>query len=309
MAAIIARIDTVLLAPADPLDGLLLEVPQDLHLQRQRQLPDLVEEKRPLVGRLDAPLAQDVGPREGALLVAEEFALQQRLRDGPAVDHHEGASPAPAELVNGQGDELLARAALARDQDGHVAVGHLAHGRKDFLYPGAGPQHPFEGLLAQPMLHLGVFPFKGRDVVGPLQDRAQLVELNRLVEDVVGPLGDRFQGVLLLGAARDDDDLDIGIGRNGLGEGGKALLGAGRVGRQAQVQDHDPRLVRPDGRHRLGPVPRRQDLVVPRHGPLHLRPHILVVFNNQKLELLIVERVSGRGLHVEGLRFRALLFN
>ena len=105
------------------------------------------------------------------------------------------------------------------------------------------------------MLHLGVFPFEGRDVVGPLQDRAQLVELNRLVEDVVGPLGDRFQGVLLLGAARDDDDLDIGIGRNGLGKGGKALLGAGRVGGQAQVQDHDPRLVRPDGRHRLPRFP------------------------------------------------------
>ena len=93
MAAITRASTRMLLAPADPLDDLLLEVPQELHLERQRQLPDLVEEQRPLVGRLDAPLALDVGPREGALLVAEEFALQQRLRDGPAVDRHEGACP------------------------------------------------------------------------------------------------------------------------------------------------------------------------------------------------------------------------
>ena len=30
---------------------------------------------------------------------------------------------------------------------------------------------------------------------------------------------------------------------------------------------------------------------------------------NQKLKLLIVERVAGRGLHIEGLRLRALLFH
>ena len=213
----------------------------------------------------------------------------------PQLIATKGPVLAPAEPVDGPGDQLLARAALACDQDGHVAVGHLAHGGKDVLHLGAGPQHPFEGLLAHPLLHLGVFPFEGRDVVGPLQDRAQFVELNRLVEDVVGPLGDRFQGVLLLGASRDDDDLDVGIGRNRLGKGGKALLGAGRVGRQAQVQDHDPRLMRPDRRHRLGPAPRRQDLVVLRHGPLHLRPHVLVVFDNQKLQLLIIKRVACSG--------------
>ena len=46
---------------------------------RGRQLADLVEEDRPAVGELEAPLAPLQGPGEGAPLVAEQLGLDQAL--------------------------------------------------------------------------------------------------------------------------------------------------------------------------------------------------------------------------------------
>ncbi len=58
----------------------------------------------------DAPLGR---PGEGALLVAEQLALQQRLGNRRAVDRQERPVGAAAVLVEGAGDQLLAGAALA----------------------------------------------------------------------------------------------------------------------------------------------------------------------------------------------------
>jgi hypothetical protein len=44
-------------------------------------LADLVEEERAAVGLLEAADAAAVGAGEGALLVAEELGLEERLRD------------------------------------------------------------------------------------------------------------------------------------------------------------------------------------------------------------------------------------
>ena len=98
---------------ADAARSALLEHAQQLRLHRRRQLADLVEEERAAVRRLeaaDAPLAR---AGEGAALVAEELALEQRLRDRGAVHDDEGLVAARAELVDRARDELLAGAALA----------------------------------------------------------------------------------------------------------------------------------------------------------------------------------------------------
>ena len=78
-----AHVDRDLLAAADALDHALLQEAQQLGLQRHRQVADLVEEERAAVGRLD--LAQGLLGRAGerALLVAEQFALEQVLRESP----------------------------------------------------------------------------------------------------------------------------------------------------------------------------------------------------------------------------------
>ena len=73
---------------------MLLEHAQQLHLQRQRQLADLVEEERAAVGRLEETRLVADGAGEGALHVAEELGLEQVLRDRRAVDRDEGARSA-----------------------------------------------------------------------------------------------------------------------------------------------------------------------------------------------------------------------
>ncbi len=74
------------LVASHALEPLVLQEPQDLGLHSQRHVADLVEEERAAVALLELADAASVGPGEGALLVAEQLALQKRLRDGRAVD-------------------------------------------------------------------------------------------------------------------------------------------------------------------------------------------------------------------------------
>ncbi len=106
---------------ANTLELLLLEHAQELRLRLERELADLVEEDAAAVGELEppAPLLGRAG--EGALLVAEELALDQLARQRRAVHRHERPLAARAAVVDRARDELLAGAGLAEDQ--HRAVG------------------------------------------------------------------------------------------------------------------------------------------------------------------------------------------
>ena len=86
-----ADVDLLGLAVADAEDDALLERAQQLHLEVERQLADLVEEERALVGRLELAGPRRDGARERALHVAEELALDEVLGDGAAVDDDERA--------------------------------------------------------------------------------------------------------------------------------------------------------------------------------------------------------------------------
>ena len=57
--------------------------------------------------------------------MAEELALEEGLRDGGAVDGDERPLPAPPRLVDDPRGQLLARAALAGDEDRGVGVADL----------------------------------------------------------------------------------------------------------------------------------------------------------------------------------------
>ena len=71
---------------------------------------------------------------EGAALVAEELRLQKVLVDGGAVDGLEHLVGAGALVVDGAGDQLLARARLAADEDGRVRARHLEDHLLDRLH-------------------------------------------------------------------------------------------------------------------------------------------------------------------------------
>ena len=98
VAATHAHVDLLAARRAERADLALLQHAQELGLQRRRQLADLVEEERAAVG-LDEH-ARRVGARvgEGAALVAEQLALEQRVGDGGAVERRRTAARAAGEL-------------------------------------------------------------------------------------------------------------------------------------------------------------------------------------------------------------------
>src|SRR5690606_32358805 len=112
-----ADVHADLLLAAEAAEGALLEGTQELDLDVRLHLGDLVQEERPAVGELEAAGLLVDRPGEGALLVAEQLVLQDLTREGAAVDRDERALLAGRLLVDRAGDELLAGAALAHDED------------------------------------------------------------------------------------------------------------------------------------------------------------------------------------------------
>ena len=112
-------------------------------------MPPSASSKRP------DPALQRAG--EGALLVAEQLALDQPLRDRPAVDLDQRPVPARAPLVQRAGDQLLAGAGLAGEQHGGLHRGHLLHLPQHRPERGALAHDPFEpALLGDRLLEIGV---------------------------------------------------------------------------------------------------------------------------------------------------------
>src|SRR6185503_18901082 len=113
-----AHVDVLRRRGADRADLPLLERAEELRLERRRRLRDLVEEERAPVRDLEEALLLVDRAGERALLVAEELALEQALGERRAVLRDEELVAAPGAVVHGRGDELLARAGLALDEDG-----------------------------------------------------------------------------------------------------------------------------------------------------------------------------------------------
>ena len=83
---------------------LFLHEPQELALHLERQLADLVQQDGAAVRPARAARLAGLGAREGALLVSEELALDQRRREGGAVDHDQWLVAAATEPVQRLGE-------------------------------------------------------------------------------------------------------------------------------------------------------------------------------------------------------------
>jgi hypothetical protein len=102
----------------------VLKHSKKLGLHRERHLADLVEQKSPTVGNVEQARAGGGGARECTPHVPEQRRLEKRLGHARAVLADE-RPPRPRPVgVHGARDELLACAALADDEDRHVARGH-----------------------------------------------------------------------------------------------------------------------------------------------------------------------------------------
>src|SRR5438132_9434250 len=120
------------------------------------------------MGLLESPDAVAVGAGEGALDVAEQLALQQALRQGRAMDLDERPRRARAGVMDRRRQQLLPGAALAPDQDGRGARGHLA-GHADHLADGrAGTLDRLEDVRLAVGLNRGLGSPRVGGVTGPL---------------------------------------------------------------------------------------------------------------------------------------------
>ena len=143
------------------LDGLFLNELQELGLDMGRQLADLVEKERAVVGKLDlADLAAGGCAGKGALFIAEQLRLNEVFVQHRAVDLDEGAGGPVAHGVDGLGHRALAHACLPCDEDVGLGVGGILH---------EGPQ-PLHGVALE---HQGSGRGPGaqlRDLLGVLLD-------------------------------------------------------------------------------------------------------------------------------------------
>jgi hypothetical protein len=122
------------LGSAHAFECLLLEHAQDLRLNAERDVADFVEQDGAAVGSLDhAELARHRAG-ERAALVAEQLALEQRLGNRGAIDHHHRTVEAPAVMAHRLRDQLLAGAGFAADQHGGVGRRHAPDGAEQLLH-------------------------------------------------------------------------------------------------------------------------------------------------------------------------------
>ena len=120
-----AHIDReIFFAAAHALNGLVLQHAQKLGLRSQTDIADFVQENRAPVGLFESPDAAAGRAGEGAGFVPEQFAFEQVLRDGRAIDDHQRPSRAAAVLEQIPRHQFLAGAGLAPDQNAHRSGGH-----------------------------------------------------------------------------------------------------------------------------------------------------------------------------------------
>ena len=112
----------------------LLQHAQQPRLRLHRHVADLVEEQRAAFRLLEAAGAARVGAGEGALLVPEQFGLDQVARDRRHVDRNERTGAALAVVVQRARDQFLAGAGFAGDHHREVGLHQPRQHPVDFLH-------------------------------------------------------------------------------------------------------------------------------------------------------------------------------
>jgi hypothetical protein len=139
------------LAAAHAFDLVALAHVQKPDLRLGRQFADLVQEDGPAVGPLEPAAFARGRAGEGPLLVTEELAVDERVRNGSAIDLDERAVAPRRELMDGVGQNLLAHAGFAQEQHRRLQGRHLA----DLGHDLAQPEIRAHDVRARQLAHLG----------------------------------------------------------------------------------------------------------------------------------------------------------
>ena len=183
-----ADVDLDGLDAAEPHELALLDDAQQLGLGLERNVADLVEEDRPLVGELEEPLLRVDRAGEGALHVAEEVRLEEVRRQVAGVDGDERLVGSRRVLMERPRHELLAGAALAVDQNRGAARRRLHDQVEDLLHPRAAADDLAEpvGVRLEILAEHAVLGDEAALGQGVAHDGEHFVVLERLGDVVEG---------------------------------------------------------------------------------------------------------------------------
>ena len=104
------------IARAEPLDFALLQYPQQLGLQRQRNLGYLIQQQRAALGLLEFSRVRIVRTGECAALPAEQHRFEHVLGNRRTIDGDEGVGRAAGMMMDVARQHFLAGAGFTRDQ-------------------------------------------------------------------------------------------------------------------------------------------------------------------------------------------------
>ena len=181
-----AHVNGDIFLAAQLFDLSLLEYAQQLGLHGHGHIADFVQKEGSALGQLEfAHTAAPLGPGEGPFLIAKEFALNEGLWDGGAVDGDEGLVFPGAVVPQDAGKHLFAHAVLAPQQDRRVGLGHR-HRLQDAV--GVNLALTNHLALLQDGLGLQLAAVFLRHLGDALHLLVELVEAGDVGEDGHGPL-------------------------------------------------------------------------------------------------------------------------
>ena len=131
-------IDRHALGFADAANLALLEDAQELGLEGLGHGVDFIQEDGAALGFLEEADLVLNGAGEGAFFMAKEFGLEEVLGEGGAIDGDEGLVLAGGVEMEGAGDQFLAGAAFALDEDGGVGIGYFCNEVVNLLHARTG---------------------------------------------------------------------------------------------------------------------------------------------------------------------------
>ena len=163
---------------ADALKATILRHAQQFCLKLRRHFADFIKKDRPAAGGLETSDALSHRTGERALFVAEQFALEQRFRDGRAIHFDQWTGRARAPGVDDVGQHFLAHAAFTGDEDPTFRRGDERNVAKQRLQQRTPSDDVTGQLLAFTEPH-----GRGPGDAGRLADRSQqLIEIDRFGE-------------------------------------------------------------------------------------------------------------------------------
>ena len=264
-------------AAADALEAAFLQHAQQFGLEGGGDFADFIEHERSAVGQFETAAAEFVGAGEGAFFVAEEFGFEKIFGEGRAIDGEHRAVFARGGEMDRPGDDFLAGAAFAADQDGGVAAGDHLDFLADLIHGGAvADQRARRTDFGHAAVGL-IFQAKAAVFERAIDEQFDLVAVERLLNVIVRAQLHRLDGVGDGGECGHQNDGHVRAKALGLGE----QFQAGHF-RHPQIGDEKIEAGGAETGDGGGAVGGGDDLVSVAHENLRERiPHHVLIVNNE----------------------------